>query len=378
MNNAANANQMSMNQSPMNESPMNELPMNESEQPPAAATGASPAGSPSAESPSPESPAAPPAGNRAEVLVNGEKFDQWPQDLYIPPDALEVFLETFQGPLDLLLYLIRRDNLDILDIPVAHITRQYMHYVELMRHLRLDLAAEYLVMAAMLAEIKSRMLLPRPVQAGDEEEEDPRAALVRRLRQYERFRDAARDLDARPRLERELYLVGAEFDRADAAAAPLPQASLADLASAFRAVLERSEQYRNWTIGRETLSVREKMTRILARIRRHRFVRFEELLLGAEGRAGLVVNFMAVLELVRDRTIVAVQNAPFAPIHLKGVGGDDGDGESGGDRGFDSGDGESGDGDFDPGDGVSGDGDGAGVPGNDTVAGADNENDPRP
>ncbi|MDD9822932.1 MAG: ScpA family protein [Gammaproteobacteria bacterium] len=380
MNNAANANQMSMNQSPMNESPMNE-----SEQPPAAATGASPAESPSPKSPaapSPESPAAPPAGNRAEVLVNGEKFDQWPQDLYIPPDALEVFLETFQGPLDLLLYLIRRDNLDILDIPVAHITRQYMHYVELMRHLRLDLAAEYLVMAAMLAEIKSRMLLPRPVQAGDEEEEDPRAALVRRLRQYERFRDAARDLDARPRLERELYLVGAEFDRADAAAAPLPQASLADLAGAFRAVLERSEQYRNWTIGRETLSVREKMTRILARIRRHRFVRFEELLLGAEGRAGLVVNFMAVLELVRDRTIVAVQNAPFAPIHLKGVGGGDGDGDSdgeSGDGGFDPGDG-----DFDSGDGVPGDGDGAGVPGdgagvpgNDTVA-DNNENDPHP
>ncbi|MDD9885208.1 MAG: ScpA family protein [Gammaproteobacteria bacterium] len=360
MNNAANANQMSMNQSPMNES----------EQPPDAATGASPA-----ESPSPESPAAPPAGNRAEVLVNGEKFDQWPQDLYIPPDALEVFLETFQGPLDLLLYLIRRDNLDILDIPVAHITRQYMHYVELMRHLRLDLAAEYLVMAAMLAEIKSRMLLPRPVQAGDEEEEDPRAALVRRLRQYERFRDAARDLDARPRLERELYLVGAEFDRADAAAAPPPQAALTDLASAFRAVLERSEQYRNWTIGRETLSVREKMTRILARIRRHRFVRFEELLLGAEGRAGLVVNFMAVLELVRDRTIVAVQNAPFAPIHLKGVGGGDGDGDGeSGDGGF-----APGDGDFDSGDGA-GDGvpgDAAGVPGDVTVA-ENNQNDPHP
>lgn len=354
---------------------MNESPMNESEQPPAAATGSSPAESPSPETPA-GSPAAPPG--RAEVLVNGEKFDQWPQDLYIPPDALEVFLETFQGPLDLLLYLIRRDNLDILDIPVAHITRQYMHYVELMRHLRLDLAAEYLVMAAMLAEIKSRMLLPRPVQAGDEEEEDPRAALVRRLRQYERFRDAARDLDARPRLERELYLVGAEFDRADTAAAPLPQASLADLAGAFRAVLERSEQYRNWTIGRETLSVREKMTRILARIRRHRFVRFEELLLGAEGRAGLVVNFMAVLELVRDRTIVAVQNAPFAPIHLKGVGGGDGDGDGeSGDGGFDPGDGDFDPGDGVPGDGVPGDGAGDGVPGNDTVA-DNNENDPRP
>jgi len=267
------------------------------------------------------------AAARAEVLVNGEKFDNWPQDLYIPPDALEVFLETFQGPLDLLLYLIRRDNLDILDIPVAHITRQYMEYIELMRHLRLDLAAEYLVMAAMLAEIKSRMLLPRPVAAEDEDEEDPRAALVRRLRQYERFRDAAADLDARPRLERELFLVSASYERAVAADAPLPQASLIDLAAAFRAVLERSEQYRNWTIGREVLSVREKMTRILKRIRSHRFVRFEELLLGAEGRAGLVVNFMAVLELVRDRTIVAVQNKPFAPIHLRGIDDGDGDGE---------------------------------------------------
>ncbi|MDD9857030.1 MAG: ScpA family protein [Gammaproteobacteria bacterium] len=268
------------------------------------------------DTPHPAQTADPPP--RAEVLVNGRKFDQWPQDLYIPPDALEVFLETFQGPLDLLLYLIRRDNLDILDIPVAHITRQYMAYVELMRHLRLDLAAEYLVMAAMLAEIKSRMLLPGPVEEGEEEEQDPRAALVRRLRQYERFRDAARDLDALPRLERELYLVSAHFDPPEPQAAA-PQASLADLVVAFRNVLERSEQYKNWTIGRETLTVREKMTRILTRIKRHRFMRFEELLLSAEGRPGLVVNFMAVLELVRDRTLVVVQNQPFAPIHLKSI-----------------------------------------------------------
>jgi len=202
-----------------------------------------------------------------------------------------------------------------------------------------------------LSEIKSRMLLPRPAAADEEEEEDPRAALVRRLRQYERFRDAARDLDARPRLERELYLVTADYDHAVAeSTAPLPQAALSDLAAAFRQVLERSEQYRNWTIGRETLSVREKMTRILSRIRRHRFVRFDELLLGAEGRAGLVVNFMAVLELVRDRTIVAVQNAPFAPIHLKGAGGDDGDGDFGGDDFPGDGDNFPGDGDF-PGNG---------------------------
>ena len=254
----------------------------------------------------------------ATALVNGRRLDKWPQDLYIPPDALEVFLETFQGPLDLLLYLIRKQNLDILDIPVAHITRQYMAYVELMRHLHLDLAAEYLVMAAMLAEIKSRMLLPRPAVEGEEEEEDPRAALVRRLQEYERFSQAARDIDARPRLERELYLASAQFDLPE----PLkvaPHASLADLVVAFRNVLERSEQYKHWTIGREALTVREKMTRILERIKRNRFLRFEELLSGEEGRPGLVVNFMAILELVRDRTLVVVQNEPFAPIHLKSI-----------------------------------------------------------
>ena len=167
------------------------------------------------------------------VLINGEKLDKWPQDLYIPPDALEVFLETFQGPLDLLLYLIRRQNLNILDIPVAHITRQYMEYVELMRHFRLDLAAEYLVMAAMLAEIKSRMLLPRPVEDDADDEEDPRTMLVRRLQEYERFSQAARDIDALPRLERELYLVAATFDPPEPTTVEAT-ASLNDLMVAFR------------------------------------------------------------------------------------------------------------------------------------------------
>jgi len=249
------------------------------------------------------------------ATVRGERFEQWPQDLYIPPDALEVFLETFQGPLDLLLYLIRKQNLDILDIPVAHITRQYMEYVELMRHLRLDLAAEYLVMAAWLAEIKSRMLLPRPQDSG-EDEEDPRAALVRRLQEYERYSKAAREIDARPRLERELYLLAAQFDLPHA---PPPAASLNDLLVAFRNVLDRGEQTKHWTAGRETLSVREKMSHIMQCMREHGFVRFEQLLSGGEGRLGLVVNFMAVLELARDRLIVVVQNEPFAPIHLKGA-----------------------------------------------------------
>ncbi len=252
------------------------------------------------------------------MLINGEKLDQWPQDLYIPPDALEVFLETFQGPLDLLLYLIRKQNLDILDIPVAQITRQYMQYVELMRHFRLDLAAEYLVMAAMLAEIKSRMLLPRPASEEAEDGEDPRATLIRRLREYERFSQAAQDLDARPRLERELYLVSASYQPPEPAKVA-PTATLNDLLVAFRNVLERSEQYQHWSVGREVLTVREKMTRILDRITRGGFMRFDELLDDGEGRLGLVVNFMAILELARDQMLVVVQNEPFAPIHLKGV-----------------------------------------------------------
>ncbi len=254
----------------------------------------------------------------ATVLVNGEKLDKWPQDLYIPPDALEVFLETFQGPLDLLLYLIRRQNLDILDIPVAHITRQYMDYVELMRHFRLDLAAEYLLMAAMLAEIKSRMLLPHPADEDEEDEQDPRAALVRRLQEYERFSQAARDLDALPRMERELYLVAAGFDQPEPVKVEAT-ASLNDLIVAFRDVLDRTEQYKHWRVGRETLTVREKMALILERIQTSRFLRFENLLNFDEGRPGLVVSFMAILELVRDRQLVVVQNEPFAPIHLKSV-----------------------------------------------------------
>ena len=256
--------------------------------------------------------------SRPTALVHGEKLEKWPDDLYIPPDALEVFLEIFQGPLDLLLYLIRKQNLDILDIPVAHITRQYMEYVELMRHFRLDLAAEYLVMAAMLAEIKSRMLLPRPPSDDDEDDEDPRAVLVRRLQEYERFSNAARNLDELPRLEREWFLVAADFD-APPAEIPPATATLNDLMVAFREVLDRTEQHKHWRVGRETLTVREKMTGILSRIKASGYLRFEEVLTTAEGKPGLVVSFMAVLELVRDNMLVVVQNEPFAPIHLKRI-----------------------------------------------------------
>lgn len=252
------------------------------------------------------------------VLVNGEKLEKWPQDLYIPPDALEIFLETFQGPLDLLLYLIRKQNLDILDIPVSQITQQYMEYVELMRHFRLDLAAEYLLMAAMLAEIKSRMLLPRPSSDSEEDEEDPRAALVRRLQEYEQYSQAAQELHALPLLERDMFLTIVEVDKTEKVQ-HMPTATLNDLAIAFRGVVDRSFQFKNWTVGREGLSVREKMTRILERIQNNRFIRFEELLTKSEKKSGVVVNFIAILELVRDRMLSVVQNKPFDPIHLKGI-----------------------------------------------------------
>ncbi len=257
-----------------------------------------------------------PAKLPASVLIHGEALETWPQDLFIPPDALEVFLETFQGPLDLLLYLIRKQNFDILDIPVALIIRQYMEYVELMRKFRLDLAAEYLVMAAMLAEIKSRMLLPR-VQPEEVEEDDPRAALVRRLQEYERFRQAAQDIDSQPRLERELFLASVGFQDPEPVKIE-SRASLNDLVVAFRNVIERSRVNRNFSIDREGLTMREKMAFILRKIQNtSRFVRFEEFFDLRQGRAGLVVSFMAILELVRDDMVVVVQNDPFGSIHVK-------------------------------------------------------------
>lgn len=248
------------------------------------------------------------------AVVRGEELNQWPQDLYIPPDALEVFLETFQGPLDLLLYLIRKQNLDILDIPVAEITRQYMEYVELMRAVKLDLAAEYLVMAATLAEIKSRLLLPRHEE--EEDEEDPRAALVRRLQEYERFRQAAFDLSDRPRVGRDVFVGWAQFVDPDPPIR-VPTVSLTDLAEAFQRVVEEAERYRHLQISREVLSVRERMTSILNRLEEQDFVRFESLFTKAEGRMGLVVTFVAILELIKEDTLLVVQSEAFAPIHVR-------------------------------------------------------------
>lgn len=249
------------------------------------------------------------------ILLNGEQV-ALPDDLYIPPEALEVFLDSFQGPLDLLLYLIRKQNIDILDIPIAAITSQYMRYVELMRRIRLDLAAEYLVMAAMLAQIKSRMLLPRQVAEDEEDEEDPRAALIRQLQRYEQFALAARELDELPRLERDLHLIEPHFVQ-EMTAEVLPQATINDLAVAFRRVMLRAQQNRNLQLKPQTLSLREKMVDILDRLQAGDHLRFEQLFTADEGREGVVVSFIAILELVRDGLISLVQNQAFSPIHVK-------------------------------------------------------------
>ena len=248
------------------------------------------------------------------ALVQGEPLTVIPQDLYIPPDALLVFLEAFEGPLDLLLYLIKRQNVDILNIPIAAITRQYMEYIALMEHLELELAAEYLVMASMLAEIKSRMLLPRPVEADDED--DPRAELVRRLQEYEQFKQAAEDLDALDRLEREIHLPSIDIPKLDIEV-PVPEVSLVDLMNAFRDVVNRAEQFASHHVDREPLSVRERMVIVLDRINSEEFTSFTDFFDPAEGRMGVVVSFIAILELLKESLIELVQSRPYAPIYVK-------------------------------------------------------------
>lgn len=251
------------------------------------------------------------------AIVQGTAMTQLPHDLYIPPDALEVFLDTFEGPLDLLLYLIRKENLDILDIPIAEITRQYMEYVELMKQIRLELAGEYLVMAALLAEIKSRMLLPSPPD-GEVDEDDPRAQLIRRLQEYERYRQAADQIEQRPRVGREIHLALVEFDHTPVKR-PEPTVSLFELLDAFKEVLTRAEIYRHHRVVREPLSVRERMTQILSRVNGDNFATFASLFDVREGRMGVVVTFMAILELLKESLLVLVQNEPYAPIHVKAV-----------------------------------------------------------
>jgi len=248
------------------------------------------------------------------AMVQGEAMTALPKDLYIPPEALEVILEAFEGPLDLLLYLIRRQNLDVLNIPIAEITRQYMEYVEMMKSLNLELAADYLVMAAMLAEIKSRMLLPRPVE--EDNEEDPRAELVRRLQEYERFKQAAEDIDGLPRMNREVFQASAKTPDLKLIK-PEPDVDMRELLSAFKDVLVRLELNTSHHVAMEPLSVRERMSDVLGQLDSEKFTEFSTLFSAEEGRLGLVVTFLAILELIKESLIELIQTEPYEPIHIK-------------------------------------------------------------
>jgi segregation and condensation protein A len=249
------------------------------------------------------------------AIVQGQPYLQVPKDLYIPPDALEVFLEEFEGPLDLLLYLIRRQNLDILDIPIAEITKQYMGYIAMLDDMQFELAAEYLVMAAILAEIKSRMLLPR-LQSDDEDEDDPRAELVRRLQEYERFKQAAENLDDLPRAGRDFVVAEAFMTEHHVVQIP-PEVDLADMLDALRDVLGRAELFSHHQIQMEPLSVRERMTSIMDRLRKNPYMEFQFFFTPEEGRMGVVVTFLALMELTRERIVDIIQNEPMGQIYVK-------------------------------------------------------------
>lgn len=258
------------------------------------------------------------AAQQAEMpfaIVQGQPYTQIPKDLYIPPDALEVFLEAFEGPLDLLLYLIRRQNLDILDIPIADITRQYMGYIAMLEDLQFELAAEYLVMAAILAEIKSRMLLPRP-QGDDEDEDDPRAELVRRLQEYERFKQAAENLDDLPREGRD-FVVGRAFLEDQHVVQIPPDVDLGEMLNALRDVLTRADLFTSHQVQMEPLSVRERMTSIIDRLRKNPYMEFQFFFTPEEGRMGVVVTFLALMELTRERIVDIIQNEPMGQIYVK-------------------------------------------------------------
>src|SRR5471032_1182804 len=267
----------------------------------------------------PPAPAAVPQPAQGEMpfaVVEGQPITEMPRDLYIPPQALEVFLEAFEGPLDMLLYLIRRQNLDILDIPIAEITRQYMRYIELMQVLQLELAGEYLLMAATLAEVKSRMLLPRVGMDDASEEADPRAELVRRLQEYERFKRAAEGIDRMPRLDRDTWVASAELVDRKVVRIP-PQVTLQEMLSAFQDVLSRSDMFAHHHVQREPLSVRQRMTDVLSLLQTSAFVDFVRLFNAEEGRRGVTVTFVAILELLREGLIELVQSEAYAPLHVR-------------------------------------------------------------
>jgi segregation and condensation protein A len=264
-------------------------------------------------------PPAVPVQQQAEMpfaVVEGQPITELPRDLYIPPQALEVFLEAFEGPLDMLLYLIRRQNLDILDIPIAEITRQYMRYIELMQVLQLELAGEYLLMAATLAEVKSRMLLPRLHTADAADEADPRAELVRRLQEYERFKRAAEGIDRMARVERDTWIASAELvDRKVVRIAP--QVTLQEMLLAFQEVLSRSDMFAHLHVRRDPLSVRQRMTDVLSALNASAFVDFVRLFRPEEGRQGVTVTFVAILELLREGLIDIVQSEAYGPLHVR-------------------------------------------------------------
>ena len=249
------------------------------------------------------------------AMVMGQAVTEFPKDLYIPPQALEVFLEAFEGPLDLLLYLIKRQNLDILEIDVSRITEQYMEYVELMDAMQFELAAEYLLMAAMLAEIKSRMLLPRASELEDDEE-DPRAQLIRRLQEYERFKKAAEDIEELPRVERDTWVGSAnppELNRTR----PDPEVDLRELMVALGEVMRRADMFATHHVQQEALSTRERMSEVLERLAGQQFVPFVSLFRISEGRLGVVVTFLALMELIKETLVEIVQTENFGPIHVK-------------------------------------------------------------
>lgn len=249
------------------------------------------------------------------AVVEGKAYTELPQDLYIPPDALEVFLEAFEGPLDLLLYLIKRQNIDILQINVANITTQYMHYVNMMDAIQFELAAEYLLMAAMLAEIKSRMLLPRSAE-NDDDEEDPRAQLIRRLQEYERFKQAAEDIDEVPRLGRDIFesnVAPPDIDRER----PEPVVEMKEILLALGEVLRRADMFESHHVHKEKLSTRERMSKILEALSSNSFTPFVSLFTVEEGRLGVVVTFLAIMELIKESLVEIVQSEAFGPIHVK-------------------------------------------------------------
>ncbi len=250
------------------------------------------------------------------ALIQGQPMTQLPMDLYIPPDALEIILEQFEGPLDLLLYLIRKQNLDILEVNVAEITAQYMGYIDMMQSMQLEMAGEYLVMAAMLAEIKSRMLLPRNKDGEDEEEEDPRAELIRRLQEYERFKKAAEDMEELPRIGRDNFVAQVDAPEKIQQRAH-PEVDMRELMLAMGAIMRRAQMFEKHEVAKEVLSTRERMSSILAQLKGGHFVSFADLFTPEEGRLGVVVSFLAMLELIKESLLDIVQHEVLGPIHVK-------------------------------------------------------------